>query len=81
MRLHVLPTVFSNEFGDEKKVYAMFDSGSEKSVISQEVVDFLHLNGDPTNIVMLTADGRSYDILTAEVNFEVSPLSRSEIPA
>ena len=32
VRLHVLPVVVSNECGDEKEVYAMFDNGSEESL-------------------------------------------------
>ena len=63
VRLHVLPIVISNECGDEKEVYAMFDSGSEESLISAEIADFLSLNGDPIDITMLTADGRSLDII------------------
>jgi len=77
VRLHVLPVVVSNECGEEKEVYAMFDSGSEESLISQEVVDFLSVKGDSIDITMLTADGRSSDFSTKQVNIKVSPLSRN----
>ena len=77
VRLHVLPVVVSNECGDEKEVYAMFDNGSEESLISKYLVDFLGLKGDPINVKMLTADGRSSNICTAQVDFKIGPLSRN----
>ena len=73
VRLHVLPVVVSNECGDEKEVYAMFDNGSEESLISKDLVDFLGLKGDPINVKMLTADGRSSNICTAQVDFKIGP--------
>ena len=39
----------------------MFDSGSKESMISEAIADFLSLTGDPIDITMLTADGRSSD--------------------
>ena len=59
VRLHVLPIVISNNFGEEKVIYTVFDSGSESSLISNEVFNFLSLNGIDVNIQKLTADGRS----------------------
>ena len=77
VRLHVLPVVVSNECGDEKEVYAMFGNGSEESLISKDLVDFLGLKGDPINVKMLTADGRSSNICTAQVDFKIGTLSRN----
>ena len=76
-RLHVLPVVVSNERGDEKEVYAMLDSGSEESLLSEEVADFLELPGVKKDVVVITADGRRTPINTLQVKLHVGPLNRA----
>ena len=76
VRLHVFPPVISSNFEEEKEIYAMFDSGSESTLISKEASDFLGLTGVSVYIKMLTADGRSTNLWTKLVDFKVSPLSR-----
>ena len=76
-RLHVLPVVVSNERGDEKEVYAMLDSGSEESLLSKEVADFLELPGVKKDVVVITADGRRTPINTLQVKLHVGPLNRA----
>jgi len=66
-RLHVLPVAVSNDKGEEREVYAMLDSGSEETLLSKEVSDFLGLPGLATNVVVITADGRRTPVDTHQV--------------
>ena len=76
-RLHVLPVVVSNENGEEREVYALLDSGSEETLLSKEISDFLEFPGIAADIVVITADGRRTPVSTNQVSFTVGPLSRS----
>ena len=73
----MLPIFVSNDRGDEREKFAMFDSGSEELLLSQEVAHFLGLKGTATDFLMMTADGKQSPILSSIIDLKLSPLSRS----
>jgi len=55
----------------------MLDSGSEETLLSREVTNFLDLSGVDTNVTVVTADGRHSPLNTVKVNINVGPLNRA----
>ena len=73
LHIPILP-IYVSANGNRKLIYGLIDSGSEETLIDNNVSDFLNNHGNPLDVVLVTANGRRSFLQRHHVTFDIRQL-------
>ena len=77
--LQIVPVLASSSIGKREKIYALFDTRSQRTLIREDFAAELKLHGDKTKIKMSSIKDQGKSIIAHEVDLKISSIINNKM--